>query len=83
MGRKRIPHQNQREVNVANTFQEHLRCPQCLRLGEMRYQYGNYCCDYCDRCYPADWIGAFMRAFEAGREFERGNGQSVKPPASS
>lgn len=46
----------------------------------MRYQHGNYCCDYCDRYYPADWIGAFMRAFEAGREFERNNGQTLNLP---
>lgn len=59
---------------MANTFQESARCPNCLRLGEMRYQYGNYCCDYCDRCWGPGTLTHFMKAFEAGREFEKQGG---------
>ncbi len=55
------------------TFQESARCPVCLELGKLRYQYGNYCCDKCDRCFRSDSLQQFMDAFEAGRKFERGN----------
>ena len=53
------------------TFQESARCPVCLTVGELRFQYGNYCCDHCDQCWRADTLGHWMKAFEQGREFER------------
>lgn len=55
------------------TFQESARCPTCLTVGEMRFQYGNYCCDRCDECWGTDRLGHWMKAFEQGREFERQN----------
>jgi len=55
------------------TFQESARCPVCLTVGEMRFQYGHYCCDRCDQCWRTDTLGHWMKAFEQGREFERQN----------
>lgn len=52
------------------------RCPGCLELGKLRFQYGSYCCDRCDLCFRADWLGQWNKAFEAGREYERANGQN-------
>jgi len=54
------------------TFRETLRCPVCLTLGEMRFQYGGYCCDRCDQCWGPDTMDHFMKAFELGRKYERG-----------
>ena len=53
------------------TFQESSRCPNCLELGKLRYEYGDYFCDKCDRWWGPDTLDQFMRAFEAGRKFER------------
>lgn len=55
------------------TIGETYRCPSCLRVGKMRYQYGSYFCDFCDQRWRADHLGHFLRAFEAGREYERKN----------
>ena len=63
---------------MGETFQSNLRCPNCLTLGELRYQYGNYCCDKCDRCWRSDTLGHFMKAFEAGREFEKKGGNLLE-----
>lgn len=60
------------ETKAERTFQQSARCPKCLILGKMRFQYGNYCCDQCDECWPPDSLGHWMKAFEQGREFERG-----------
>jgi len=57
-------------------LREVLRCPECLREGQMRYQYGNYCCDFCDQCWTPSTLQAFLKAFEKGREFERTHGKS-------
>ena len=53
------------------TFQENARCPVCLELGKLRYQFGSYVCDKCDQTFRADTLDHFMKAFEAGREFEK------------
>jgi len=58
-------------LKAPKTFRETCRCPQCLRIGEMRFQYGNYICDYCDQTHTASTLMYFMKAFEMGREFER------------
>lgn len=55
------------------TFRESVRCPQCLTLGEMRAQFGNYVCDKCDRVFGPDTLTHFMNAFNKGRKFEREN----------
>ena len=55
------------------TFQQSARCPVCLTLGEMRYQFGSYCCDKCDQTFRADTLTHFMKAFEQGRAFEKLN----------
>lgn len=58
------------------TFQETVRCPNCLELGKLRYQYGNYVCDKCEQTFRPDYLTRWMRAFEAGIAFEaaRANG---------
>ena len=53
------------------TFQENVRCPVCLELGKLRYQYGDYFCDKCVQRYGPDTLTHYMKAFEMGRKFER------------
>ena len=53
------------------TFQESSRCPNCLELGKLRYQFGDYVCDKCDQTFGPGTLTHFMKAFEAGRKFER------------
>jgi len=56
------------------TFQETIRCPDCLTLGQMRYQFGNYVCDKCNKgAWRQDTLQFFLKAFEAGQKFERQN----------
>lgn len=52
-------------------FHETARCPSCLRVGEMKHQYGCCICDHCDKRWRDDTIGHWMKAFDQGREFER------------
>lgn len=52
-------------------FQDVIRCPTCLELGKMQYQYGDYYCVKCAQRWPPDKLQFFLKAFEAGRNFER------------
>lgn len=54
-----------------------------MTLGQMRYQYGNYCCDRCDECWRPDTLQFFLKAFEMGRNFEKQNGPDQRPGANS
>ena len=60
------------------TFQESSRCPVCLELGRLRYQFGDLCCDKCDRTFSCSTLQHFLDAFEAGRKFEKDQQKTSK-----
>lgn len=53
------------------TFQESARCPNCLELGKMRFEYSYYYCDKCEMRWEYPYLQHFINAFEKGRNFQK------------